>query len=328
MDLKRNGKTYNTPDIIKAILDYLRIHFQVRSLPASRFVGLDISRDRSSRILCINQQDFIIKLLRRYNMTDCKFTSLPANPNNRPSPAMAPKSEEERLQMEKTPLREAIGSLMYLMAMTRPDIALAVNQVAAFVSNPGPGHWEAVKQIFSYLAGTANYGICYGGQRSENESSPLHGFTDANFAGDLIARKSTTGLLFSFYGGPISWGSRRQRATALSTTDAEFYAASEGAREAVWLKALLTELNVKVGQIPIHCDSRCAISIIEDPENHQRVKHIDVKYFFVREQQQIGTILMSSISTHDQLADMFTKPLGRTDFEKFRERMGIREIKQ
>jgi hypothetical protein len=318
----------NTPDIIKAILDYLRIHFQVRSLPASRFVGLDISRDRSSRILCINQQDFIIKLLRRYNLTDCKFTSLPANPNNRPSPAMAPKSEEERLQMEKTPLREAIGSLMYLMAMTRPDIALAVNQVAAFVSNPGPGHWEAVKQIFSYLAGTANYGICYGGQRSENESSPLHGFTDANFAGDLIARKSTTGLLFTFHGGPISWGSRRQRATALSTTDAEFYAASEGAREAVWLKALLTELNVKVGQIPIHCDSRCAISIIEDPENHQRVKHIDVKYFFVREQQQIGTILMSSISTHDQLSDMFTKPLGRTDFEKFRERMGIREIKQ
>jgi hypothetical protein len=96
----------------------------------------------------------------------------------------------------------------------------------------------------------------------------------------------------------------------------------------VWLKALLTELNVNVGQIPIHCDSRCAISIIEDPENHQRVKHIDVKYFFVREQQQIGTILMSSISTHDQFADMFTKPLGRTDFEKFRERIGIREVKQ
>jgi hypothetical protein len=111
-------------------------------------------------------------------MTDCKSMSLSANPNNRPSPTMAPKSEEERLQMEKTPLREAIGSLMYLMAMTRPDIALAVNQVAAFVSNPGPGHWEATKQIFSYLAGTANYGIFYGGPISGNESSPpsqLHG---------------------------------------------------------------------------------------------------------------------------------------------------------
>ncbi|XP_032794787.1 secreted RxLR effector protein 161-like [Daphnia magna] len=209
-------------------------------------------------------------------MTDCKPTSLPANPNNRPSPTMAPKSEEERLQMEKTPLREAIGSLMYLMATTRPDIALAVNQVAAFVSNPGPDQWEATKQIFSYLAGTANYGIFYGGPMLCNESSPLHGFTDANFAEDLVACKSTTGILFTFHGGPISWGSRLQQATALSTTDAEFYAASEGTRETVWLKALLTELDVNVGKIPIHCDSRCAISIIEDPENHQRVKHIEV----------------------------------------------------
>lgn len=105
---------------------------------------------------------------------------------------MAPKSEEERLQMEKTPLREAIGLLIYFMAMTTPDIALAVNQVAAFVSNPGPGHWQATKQIFSYLAGTAYYGICYGGPISSRESSLLHGLKVANFVGDLIARKSTT----------------------------------------------------------------------------------------------------------------------------------------
>jgi hypothetical protein len=111
------------------------------------------------------------------------------------------------------------------------------------------------------------------------EQSSLQGFTDANFAMDLIARKSTTGILFQLFGGPISWGSKRQRATALSTTDAEIYAASEGSREAIWLKTILGELKIDVGQILIYCDSRCAISIIENPENHQRVKHIHTKYF-------------------------------------------------
>ncbi len=108
--------------------------------------------------------------------------------------------------------------------------------------------------------------------------------------------------------------------------NAELFAASEGAREAVWLKALLSELSVDVGQIPLYCDSKCAISIIEDHENHQRV-HIDVKYFFVREQQQYGTIKMTSVSTEDQLADIFTKSLAKKKFQKLRELMGIRDFK-
>jgi hypothetical protein len=239
---------------------------------------------------------------------------------------MTPKSEDDRNKMAATPVREALGSLMYLMAMSRPDIALAVNQVAAYVSNPGPGHWEAVKLIFSYLAGTGNFGIRYGGEMANREQSPLQGFTDANFAMDLIARKSTTGILFQLFGGPISWGSKRQRATALSTTDAEIYAASEGSREAIWLKTILGELKIDVGHIPIYCDSRCAISIIENPENHQRVKHIHTKYFFIREQQEQGTLILRNIPTENQLADMFTKPLGKKDFEKFRNLIGVKEV--
>lgn len=266
----------NTPSVLTAILDYLSTHFQVRSFPASIFVGLDITRDRPNRTLYVSQADFIKKILKRYNMADCNPASIPADPSNRPGPLMSPKTDEDRAKMETVPMREAIGSLMYLMAMTRGDIALAVNQAAAFVSNPGPGHWEATKQIFRYLAGSVSYGIRFSDGDDQNQLQPLQGFTDANFAADTVARKSTTGVLFLFYGVPVSWGSRRQRATALSTTDAEFFAASEGAREAVWLKALLLELNVSVGQVPIHCDSRCAISIIEDNENHQRVKHIDV----------------------------------------------------
>ena len=313
---------------IDATLQYLRTYFQVRALPASRFVGLDITRDRPNRLLYVNQSDFIRKMLRRYNMEECNPSPIPANKDNRPSPMMSPKSEDECNKMAATPVREALGSLMYLMAMSRPDIALAVNQVAAYVSNPGQGHWEAVKLIFAYLSGTNNYGICYGGEMWINEQSPLQGFTDANFAMDLTARKSTTGILFQLFGGPISWESRRQRSTALSTTDADIYAASEGSREAIWLKTILGELNIDVGQIPIFCDSRCAISIIENPENHQRVKHIDIKYFFVREQQNKGTLILRNVPTKNQLADMFTKPLGQKDFENFRKLIGVKEVKE
>ncbi len=255
----------NRTTAIDAILQYLRTFFQVRDLPASRFIGLDITRDRPNRFLYVDQSDFITKMLRRYNMADCKSSPVPANKDNRPSPQMAPKSEDDYNKMAATPIREALGSLIYLMAMSRPDIELAVNQVAAYVSSPGPGHWDAVKLIFAYLAGTTNYGIRYGGEMAINEESPLQGYTDANFAMDLVARKSTTGILFQLFGGPISWGNKRQRATSLSTTDAEIYAASEGSREAIWLKTILGELKIDVGQIPIYCDSRCAISIIENP---------------------------------------------------------------
>jgi hypothetical protein len=246
-------------------------------------MGLDITRDRPNHFLYNNQSDFIANMLRRYNMVDCHPSPIPANKTKRPSPVMAPKSEDNCNKMAATQVREALVSAMYMMAMSRPDIALAVNQVAAYVSNPGPGHWEPVKLIFSYLAGTGNYGIRYGGEMVNREQSSLQGFTDANFAMDLIARKSTTGILFQLFGEPISWGSKRQRATALSTTDSQMYAASEGSREAIWLKTILGELKIDVGQIPIYCDSQCAISIIENPENHQRVKPIwksDTGYLF------------------------------------------------
>lgn len=297
----------SNPNVLTEIVDFLKTHFKVRSLPANRFVGIDITRDRPNRTLSISQPDFIMSLLKRYNMEECFPVSIPANPIIRLTPSMSPKTEEERQMMKKIPYRECIGSLMYLMGMTRPDIALAVNQASAFVQDPGAEHWDAVKKIMAYLLKTINYGICYGA----NSDHSLLGFTDADFANDKVARKSTTGVLFIFNGGPVSWGSRRQRATAISTMDAEFYAASEGTRESIWLKSLLLELGVDVGRVLIRCDSNCALSLINDGENHKRAKHIDVKYFYVREQQNLNNILVTHIRGKDQPADMFTKPLPR-----------------
>lgn len=210
--------------------------------------------------------------------------------------------------------------------MTRGDIAYAVNQVAHFVSNPGKGHWEAIKQILAYLAGTVHYGISFGGERM-NPESPLLAYSDADLAADLTKRKSTTGVCVSFHGGLVSWGSKRQRATALSTAESEFYAASDCSRDVIWFRAVLAELGIEVGTVPIFSDSNCARSIIEDTENHKKIKHIDIKYFFVREQQELKTLKMMAASTELQIADIFTKPLPKKRFQLLRDMMGICNIK-
>ena len=306
----------NVSSTITGILEYLSTHFCVRSLPANRFVGLDITRDRANRKMYINQPDFVKKILRPCNMSESNPISIPCDPNSR---LTSTSSHNNNPNFVSEPYREAVGSLMYLMAMSRLDICLAVNQVAQFVQKPEALHWEAVKRIFAYLVKTPHHGLCYG----KDGETQLNGYTDADFAGDLTTRKSTTGFVFMFNGGPVSWASRRQRSIALSTTDAEFFAVSEGAREAIWLKRLLQEIGIKVNKVPIRCDNKCAIQLVYNPENHQRTKHIDVKYFYVREQQEKGVLDISYIHTDEQIADIFTKPLLRPRFEKLRDLIGV-----
>ena len=150
----------NIPGVLTETIEFLKTHFKVRSLPTNRFVGLNISRDRQKRMLSINQSDFIKSILKRYGMAQCDPINIPANPNRRLKPEMSPKTEEERSRMKKVPYRECVGSLMYLMAMTRPDIAFSVDQVVAYISDPGEEHWSAVNDILAYLRRTIHHGIC------------------------------------------------------------------------------------------------------------------------------------------------------------------------
>jgi hypothetical protein len=122
----------NRPKVFKAILEHLRKKFQVRTLPPNRFVGLDITRNREDRTPLVNQSDFIRRILKRYNMEDCNQVSIPADPNNRVNAKMSPNTEEDKREMEKCPVREAIGSLIYLANKPRPDISFAVNQISVF----------------------------------------------------------------------------------------------------------------------------------------------------------------------------------------------------
>lgn len=294
----------------------------MRCLPATRFLGLDIHRDQEQRKILINQPEFIKKILVKFKMDTCNPTSTPADPCTRLNLEMSPTSEEEKLDMSHVPYREAVGCLLYLSITCRPDISYAVNQVAKFCQNPGRARWSAVKRILSYLSGTTEFGILLG----ENSDQPLVGYTDADFGGDIDSRCSTSGFTFFVYGSLVSWSSRRQKCVSQSTTEAEYVAASESSKEAVWLKCLLSEIGETEDQpVPILCDNQSAIRSIHNPEFHQRTKHIDIRYHFVRSLQEDGVINVLFVPSKEQKADILTKSLPKPDFEKMRESLGMCE---
>ncbi|UYV83387.1 K02A2.6-like [Cordylochernes scorpioides] len=209
--------------------------------------------------------------------------------------------------MNKIPYRQTIGSLMYLMTGTRPDIAYAVSRVSQFMNNPGPSHWTAVKKIFGYLKATKNIGICFGGGSC---TTSLIGFSDADFAGDLDTRKSTTGYVFLLNNGPISWCSQKQNCVSLSTTESEYIAASKATKETIWLRQLLRELYQEQAKpTTIFCDNQSCIRLVHNPEYHKRTKHIDISYHFIRDHFQKHAIDLLYVCSNDQAADIFTKAL-------------------
>lgn len=211
---------------------------------------------------------------------------------------------------------------MYLALAARPDITFAVGQVAQFCEYPETPHWTAVKSIFAYVQGTCNYGLCF----KAGDCKDLLGYTDADYADNLVNRKSTTGFVFFFNEETISWSSRRHYCVAMSTTEAEYVAASESAKEAIWLQRLMCEVGSgKIKPVHLLCDNQSAIQFVKNPEFHQKTKHIDVRYHFIRECQASGEISISYIETQKQMADNFTKPMAKPRFVYLRKKLGVIE---
>ncbi|MCO5583013.1 hypothetical protein L7F22_036919 [Adiantum nelumboides] len=180
--------------------------------------------------------------------------------------------------MAKVPYASTCGSLMYAMVATRPYIAFAVEVVNRFMSNPSKKHWEAVKGVLRYLNGIKDMCICFG----KGDLSVV-GYTDADYAGDLDKRRSTSGYLYTFAGGAISWFSRLQSCMTLSTIEAEYVVASDACKEAIWLTHLVGDLGI-VGEVPVlHCDSQSATQLARNPVFHAKTKHVNVRYHFIRD---------------------------------------------
>lgn len=213
---------------------------------------------------------------------------------------------------------------MIFLTHTRPDISFAVSIVSRFMCSPQEPHLQAVKHIYRYLKGTTNFALLY--KRGEEDN--ICGFTDADWAGDVHDRKSTTGFVFFLGSTPITWNSKKQPTVALSSTEAEYMAITEGAKEVVWLRRLFGELKLQDLTCPttIHGDNQGSLNLAHNPVYHGRTKHIEVRHHFIREKILSREINLEYVPTGEQLADIFTKALGRIAFERIRGKLGLVKI--
>ncbi|KAG8496528.1 hypothetical protein CXB51_007650 [Gossypium anomalum] len=212
----------------------------------------------------------------------------------------------------------AVGSLMYVMVYSRPDLSYAISAVSRYMVNPSKEHWKAVQWILRYLRGITDVYLQFGRTRDG-----VIGYVDADFARDLDRRRSLTGYVFTIEGCAISWKATLQTTVILSTTEAEYMAITEACKEAIWLKGLFSELNEDLQISTIFCDNQCAIFLTKDQIFHERTKYIDVRYHFFRDIITRGDIVVSKISTHENPADMMTKSLPITKFEHCLDLVGV-----
>jgi len=251
------------------------------------------------------------------------------NSNPAPTPAEAkklssddcPQTEEQRKEMINVPYRSIVGSLQYITLSTRPDISFAVNQLSRYMENPGQSHWTAGKRVLRYLKDTANTGLLYK-DYSQNSSTKIEIFCDADWGGDTKDRKSTTGLLVKLNGCVITWLSKKQPTVALSTAEAEYIAIATALQELIWLNQLLEELQLKDNEVAIvKSDNQSAIAMSNNDVNHSRSKHIDIKYHFIREVLNTRQVELHWVSTKDQQADINTKVLDGCGYKRLRDKI-------
>ncbi|XP_042983299.1 uncharacterized protein LOC122312702, partial [Carya illinoinensis] len=258
------------------------------------FLGLQIKQAKSGTF--INQSKYIKELLKKFGMENAKEIGTPMSPSTKLD------KDESGKPVDSKIYRGMIGSLLYLTA-SRPDIMFSVCLCARFQSSPKESHLIAVKRILRYLSGTINLGLWY----PKHTSFDLISYTDADYAGCKIDRKSTSGACHFLGHALVSWFSKKQNSVALSTAEAEYVAAGSCCAQVLYMKQQLEDFKLMYNHIPIKCDNTSAINLSKNPIQHSRTKHIEIRYHFLRDHVQKGDIMLEFTNTHDQLADIFTK---------------------
>lgn len=275
------------------------------------FLGIQIQRTAEGMML--RQENYLKNLLKRFNMEECKGVKTPMQERS------AAVTEPSACIVDLKPYRELVGCLMYVTLTTRPDLSAAVNYYSRFQSNATEVQWMGLKRILRYIQDTVSIGLFYSNRNSE----VLIGYADSDWAGD-IDRKSTTGYLFEVYGAVVSWATRKQSSVALSSTEAEYVALATAATELLWLKGLLKDLFVNCDTpIVIFEDNQSCIHLLSKRE-HCKLKHVDIKYNFIRDLFTQHVIDVKYVPSADQKADILTKPLCKNQFIKLRLMLGFR----
>nr|GFB70605.1 hypothetical protein [Tanacetum cinerariifolium] len=273
------------------------------------------SFSQNPRGIFINQSKYALEILKKY-----KFDT--SNPIDTPM-AERPKLDEDKGGKLTDPIRYRgmVGSLMYLSA-SRPDIVFAVCMCARYQASPIDKHLLAIKLIFRYLCRTINMGLWY----PKDSSFALTAFADADYAGCQDTKRSTSGSAQFFGSRLVSWSSKKQKSTAISTTEAEYIALSGCCAQVLWMRSQLSDYGFNFNTIPLYCNNQSAIALSCNSVQHSRSKHIDIRHHFIKEQVERQIVELYFVETKYQLADIFTKALPRERFETLLPLLGVRQM--
>jgi hypothetical protein len=276
-------------------------------------LGIEVAY--GSQGIYLSQRKYILVLLTETGMVNCKPSPTPIEQNHR----MLADSGDP---VDKHQYQRLVGRLIYL-SHTRPDIAYAVSIVSRYMHDPRSSHWDSALRILRYLKSCPGKGILF----SNNGHLKVEGYTDADWAGCLDDRKSTSGYCVFVGGNLVSWRSKKQSVVARSTAEAEFRSMASGLCELMWLRILLFELRLlDDGPLKLCCDNQAAINLVHNPVQHDRTKHVEIDRHFIKEKIDKGILQVSFVKSIDQVADVLTKGVNGVSFMKLCDKMGLIDI--
>lgn len=315
-----------TEELVRNLSDQFKLRFKMKDLgEPSRILGLDLVK--TSQGILLSGKQMIEDMLAKFDMQGSRYVSTPMDANQ----TFLPGSDSQGVSQEmQSNYSSAIGSLLYIANTYRPDISYAVSVLSQFTASPSEEHWRGVKRVMRYLNGTRDFGLLFKKSREVPCKGVLTGYSDADYA-SCFSRKSRSGYVFFINDTVLCWSSKKQSVVALSTCESEYYALTEGGKEAIHLKRLVWEFNHEsplsddVDQEPLtlFCDNQSAIFVSKNPAEHKMMKHVDVRHKWIQEKVEAGEFQVDYVPTKDQAADILTKALAKQLFERHRDRLGI-----
>jgi len=301
---------------IASVKVMLMKEFEMKDLgPIQYFLGMKISCDSSNGSITINQANYVQQILERFGMAASKAVPTPITQGTR----LVSMNVDEPAESEE--YQAIIGSVMYLMLCTRPDLTYSIQQLSQFCSEPSEIHLQTAKRVLRYMQGTATLGPKY----TKDNDEAMKGYSDSDYAAGE-GRKSISGYVFTLGGSPVSWQAKKQSTVAQSTVESEFNALTQAVKEAIWLQRLLKDLGMsKYAPKTIYCDNQGAISLAKNPTQHAKTKHMDVQLEFVRDHVEKGTVTVEYCPTDVMPADLMTKALGKERHRKLIAMLGLEE---
>lgn len=313
----------NSVNLLQRYKADLQRAFEMEDLGEARLIlGIKVIRDRGARTITLSQGDYIQSTLEKLAATGLNPTTTPMETGVALTKAAANyvAKPEDVIRYQS-----AIGALMYAACSTRLDISYAVSTLSQFSANPDTTHFGALKRILRYLQGTRGCSLTYRATEPADQQPKLFGYTDSDFANDKSDRRSVSGYVFILCNGAVSWASRRQKTTALSTTEAEYVAASEAVREATWWRSFLGELGYDTTTpTPVLGDNAGSVYLAKNNDHHARTKHIDIKHHFIRDRIADNTVTFEHVTTDENVADVLTKALTRNKHGAHAWRVGLK----